>query len=236
MVVAICVATVAWAADFESLSTRAQIVCWAAVFVVGIVLGSSDARTDREAAARTRERVRAAEAELEAVLRRRVAESPESEAERARLTLSDLWSVTHRRLDHYHGIALAQAAKSFQNAQFAMVVGFLLLVGFAAVGLTVGTTAGGIVTGTLGVTAAALAGYVSRTFVRSQETAASHLRAYFDQPLEFSRYLAAERLIADANLSEERRAEILTTLVAAMISGNPAATMPEEEIRNQSSS
>jgi hypothetical protein len=24
-----------------------------------------------------------------------------------------------------------------------------------------------------------------------------HLRAYFDQPLEFSKYLAAERLIAD---------------------------------------
>ncbi|WP_406105592.1 hypothetical protein OG698_25245 [Streptomyces sp. NBC_01003] len=35
------------------------------------------------------------------------------------------------------------------------------------------------------------------TFVRPQETAAGHLRAYFDQPLELSHYLAAERLVAD---------------------------------------
>ncbi|MER5222033.1 MULTISPECIES: hypothetical protein [Streptomyces] len=44
--------------------------------------------------------------------------------------------------------------------------------------------------------------------MKSQETAAEHLRAYFDQPLEFSRYLAAERLIADARLETEQRAEI----------------------------
>jgi hypothetical protein len=32
--------------------------------------------------------------------------------------------------------------------------------------------------------------------VRSQESAASHLGADFEQPLKFSKYLAAERLLA----------------------------------------
>lgn len=33
-------------------------------------------------------------------------------------------------------------------------------------------------------------------FARSQEAAATHLRPYVDQPLEFSEYPAAERLVA----------------------------------------
>ncbi|MFI1361729.1 hypothetical protein [Streptomyces griseochromogenes] len=136
-----------------------------------------------------------------------------------RLTLPELWAVTHRRLDLYHEIALGQAARSFRNAQFAMVLGFVLLAAFVAVALRAGTTAGSVVAGGLGAVAAGLAGYVSRTFIRSQEAAAGHLRAYFHQPLEFSRYLAAERLVADAPLSEERRAEVLGALVAAMVSG-----------------
>jgi hypothetical protein len=137
----------------------------------------------------------------------------------ARLTLSELWAVTHRRLDLYHEIALGQASRLFRNAQLAMVLGFVLLVGFVLVALRASTTAGSVVAGGLGAVAAGLAGYVSRTFVRSQEASAEHLRAYFDQPLEFSRYLAAERLVADAGLSDERRAEVLTALVEAMVAG-----------------
>lgn len=136
-----------------------------------------------------------------------------------RLALPELWAVTHRRLDHYHGIALGQARQSFRNAQIAMMIGFALLAAFTAIALTASTTAGSVVAGGLGAASAALAGYVSRTFIKSQETAAGHLRAYFDQPLEFSRYLAAERLVADANLSEERRSEVVSLLVQAMIAG-----------------
>ncbi|MGR4854710.1 hypothetical protein [Streptomyces sp. LARHCF252] len=135
------------------------------------------------------------------------------------LALPELWAVTHGRLDLYHAIATGQASRSFRNAQIAMVLGFALLIAFVIVALRASTTAGAIVAGGLGAVAAALAGYVSRTFVRSQETAASHLRAYFDQPLEFSRYLAAERLVADANLTDEQRAEVVTALAQAMIAG-----------------
>ncbi|MFD1922708.1 hypothetical protein [Streptomyces beijiangensis] len=134
-----------------------------------------------------------------------------------RLTLSHLWAVNHGRLDLYHEIALGQASRSFRNAQAAMVLGFVLLVAFVIVALRADTTAGSVVAGGLGAVAAGLAAYVSRTFIRSQETAAGHLRAYFDQPLEFSRYLAAERLIADSGLSEEQRATALTVLVEVMV-------------------
>lgn len=57
---------------------------------------------------------------------------------------------------------------------------------------------------------------MTNVFVRSQEMAAGHLRAYFDQPLEFSRYLAAEWLVAEAELSGEQRAAIVAELVRAM--------------------
>ncbi|MFF4144678.1 hypothetical protein ACFY0A_25535 [Streptomyces sp. NPDC001698] len=148
------------------------------------------------------------------------------EDSQATLTLLQLWKVTHRRLDHYHGIALGQAKQSFRNAQIVMGFGFALLISFVVIALNASTAAGSIVAGGLGTVAAALAGYVSRTFVKSQEAAAGHLRAYFDQPLEISRYLAAERLLADAGLSEEKRAEILGTLVQAMVVG-PGRSAPE---------
>ncbi|MFJ1695697.1 hypothetical protein ACIOHC_11185 [Streptomyces sp. NPDC088252] len=148
--------------------------------------------------------------------------------------MAELWAATHARLELYHKIATGQAKQSFRNAQVAMVMGFVLLVAFVIVALKASTTAGSIVAGGLGAVSAALAGYVSRTFVRSQEAAASHLRSYFDQPLELSRFLAAERLIADGKLSDEQRAEILMALVQAMVAGPPqppaadAASVPSQ--------
>ncbi|MFJ4785832.1 hypothetical protein [Streptomyces sp. NPDC088794] len=194
----------------------------------------------------TRARVREAERELEDALRGRAvpisgdssgdtdedAEGvPEAqvkkvpEDEQSRLRLAVLWEVTHRRLDLYHEIAQDQATQSFRNAQIAMGLGFTLLVGFVAIALNASTTAGSVVAGGLGAVSAALTGYISRTFIRSQEAAAGHLRAYFDQPLEFSRYLAVERLLTDARLTDQQRADALSLLVQAMIAG-PAAQVP----------
>ncbi|MER6694778.1 TRADD-N-associated membrane domain-containing protein [Streptomyces minutiscleroticus] len=149
------------------------------------------------------------------------------------LALASLWKVTHRRLDYYHGIATNQAKRSFLSAQVAMGVGFLLLVAFVLVALNASTTAGAIVAGGLGAVSATLAGFVSRTFVRSQETAAEHLKAYFDQPLEFSRYLAAERLIADSHLSDEQRAEVVMALVQAIAAGPDREVPASAEAQQQ---
>lgn len=214
-------------------------------FTIGFVVRPAFSR-EIPSQTETRARVREAEQSLEEALRGSAAgsdsdvatEAPStpqdpdiSDDNQARLTLSELWAVTHRRLDHYHGIALGQATRSFRNAQVAMGLGFALLVAFVIVALNASTTAGSVVAGGLGAVSAALAGYVSRTFIRSQEAAAGHLRAYFDQPLEFSRYLGAERLMADARLGEEKRAEILSLLVQTMIAGpaGPALTSSVEE-------
>ncbi|MEV6436803.1 hypothetical protein ACIOKA_20505 [Streptomyces anulatus] len=68
-----------------------------------------------------------------------------------------------------------------------MIAGFVLLILFAGIAVRASTTAMAIVAGGLGAVSAALAGYVAKTFIRSQEAAAMHLRSYFDQPLELSR-------------------------------------------------
>ncbi|WP_369260450.1 hypothetical protein [Streptomyces sp. R35] len=181
-----------------------------------------------------RVRLRTAEDRLEEALRRpapRQSPEPEAEAEpdggqppEQDLALPALWSVTNARLALYHRIATGQASASFRNAQTAMWTGFVLLGAFTAAAAFARNTTASIVAGALGVTSAGLAGYVSRTFVRSQESAAGHLRAYFDQPLEFSRYLAAERLIAEAELTSEQRAEILGSLVRAIVAPEGSAS------------
>ncbi|WP_143054237.1 hypothetical protein [Streptomyces sp. KS_5] len=212
---------------------------------------SATANQEADRLAASRQRVRAAESDLESALRipdqgvsttedetdTAVGEQPQTQTPtmpdvalgavlQTRLALPELWAVTHSRLDLYHDIATGQAKRSFRNAQYAMAVGFALLVIFAGIALSASTTAGSVVAGGLGAVSAALAGYVSRTFVKSQEAAAAHLRAYFDQPLEFSRYLAAERIIRDSNLSQEQEAEVLAALVQAMASGPPTPLMP----------
>jgi hypothetical protein len=133
------------------------------------------------------------------------------------LTLAALWDITHSRMSEYHIIVTGQARSSFRAAQVAMVIGFAMLVGFAVVAAEAKTTAAAVSAGGLGAVGAAFAAYIGKTFIRSQESAASHLRAYFDQPLELSRYLAAERLLADAaDLTAEQRAAIVSSLVQSI--------------------
>lgn len=56
----------------------------------------------------------------------------------------------------------------------------------------------------VGVGGGGMSAYVSATFIRSQEAASAQMRAYFSQPLDYSRTLAAERLIADLPGGPER--------------------------------
>ncbi|WP_254870835.1 hypothetical protein [Streptomyces sp. KAI-26] len=172
------------------------------------------------------ERLTLAEAALAAALRPRES-TGEPYPARQLLGLPELWEATHARLDLYHQIATGQAKTSFRNAQVAMGAGFFLLVVFAGITLWASTTAVAIVAGGLGAVSAALAGYVAKTFIRSQEAAATHLRSYFDQPLELSRYLAAERLVADGDLTQEQRGEILSALVQAMVAGPQPPAPPQ---------
>ncbi|AZM50002.1 hypothetical protein DMB38_33215 [Streptomyces sp. WAC 06738] len=153
-------------------------------------------------------------------------------AEPDALVLADLWTVTHARLDKYHGIAQTQARHAFRNAQVAMGIGFGMLVGFTVLALIADSTATSIVAGVLGASSAALAGFIGRTFVRSQESTVETLRAYFTQPLEFSRYLAAERLVDGADLTREQRAEILGAIAQAIVAQPGAPPQDPQQPQN----
>ncbi|MFI6909765.1 hypothetical protein ACIBKY_51480 [Nonomuraea sp. NPDC050394] len=195
-------------ADFTAIVVFIIGVVALGVFLVVVFVLVEQVR-ERRRAERSVRLLRAAEASL---------------AREEALSLRTLWDVTHKRLDYYHEIATSQARRSFRNAQFAMVTGFLLLAVFAYLAITATTTSTAIVTGALGATAAAFGAYVGRTFVRSQESTASHLRAYFNQPLEFSRYLATERFYTAAlkELPDEHRAELAGQVLRAMMTP-PAA-------------
>ncbi|MFE9416976.1 hypothetical protein ACFYMX_15180 [Streptomyces griseofuscus] len=215
---------------FSPLNVGESILAgFAAPVLGGWVLHLVDRLTAIEISPQSRARVREAERELEDALRQtpagieaesdaNLAPHPSTAPSHVPLGLPELWKVTHTRLDHYHETALGQARRSFRSAQLAMWVGFVLLVAFVLLAVKASTTAGSAAAGGLGAVSAALAGYVSRTFVKSQEAAAGHLRAYFDQPLALSRYLAAERLLRDSGLGEEKRSEVLGALVLAMAS------------------
>ncbi|MFC7218193.1 hypothetical protein ACFQLX_08435 [Streptomyces polyrhachis] len=188
----------------------------AAVVVLALRAWMDDSYSDSPVIEEGRERVRVAQRNLENVL----------EGEDRALALGRLWHLTHERLSLYHDIATGQARKSFMSAQRAMTAGFVLLVVFVVAAALADSVAVAAVAGGLGAVAAALAAFVSKTFVKSQETAAEHLRAYFNQPLEFSRYLAAERLLNDPRLSDEKRAEVIGT-IAEIIANGPQGPLAE---------
>jgi hypothetical protein len=145
------------------------------------------------------------------------------------LELSKLWTLTHRRLDLYHQIVTGQARRSFGAAQISMAIGFVVLIVFCVLVIKAPTSAASVTVGGLGAVGAAIAAYIGRTFIRSHEVAASHLREYFDQPSELSHYLLAERLLADAqDLAPDQRDATLSSLVLAIARAGRENAKPEE--------
>lgn len=108
---------------------------------------------------------------------------------------SELWSLTQRRIDHYHHLATSQSAIAFRTGQTVMGLGFavVLALGVAAALAPNGTAA--IAASVIAVAGAALSAFVSATFLRSQAEASAQLREFFMQPVEFTRMLGAERLL-----------------------------------------
>lgn len=115
------------------------------------------------------------------------------------LGIDALWGLTQARLDFYHRLATTQSTLSFNTALAAMAAGYALLFAAAVAATFARSTAGTLVAGALGVIGAGLSGFIASTFLRLQETSVAQLRSYFVQPVEFLRFLAAERLGRDLN-------------------------------------
>jgi hypothetical protein len=136
----------------------------------------------------------------------------------ASLELRDLWILNQKRLDLYHQIATNQAKSSFRWAQFAAIVGFLILVGAAITVWFSDSNTTAITTGTIGVFGGSLGAFIGNTFMNVQRGAADQLRQYFNHPLELSKILIAERLLE--GLPPEQRMETAKHLVQAVVAGN----------------
>jgi hypothetical protein len=148
------------------------------------------------------------------------------EAERQETTLATLWTQTEKHLDYYHTVLITQARQSFRNTQLAMCIGFMLPVAAGILALTNSNSTKSLASASLGVMGSASALYLGRTFIRSQDAAASHLRGYFNHPRQLSRFLVAERLIE--KLGEGERDAALNQLIKSVIesSHDAAAEAP----------
>jgi hypothetical protein len=126
-----------------------------------------------------------------------------------------LWVATQTRLNYYHEIATSQSQRSFAYGQIAAGTGLLVVLVCTVLAIVADSAAGAVAAGVLGGAAAAMSGYIGSTFLRTQDLAAAQLRDYFGQPLEFSRFLSAERLLSDIK-DEARREEATVTLIQAI--------------------
>jgi hypothetical protein len=140
-------------------------------------------------------------------------------------SLTDLWRATQKRLEYYHDLATTQAARSFASAQRAMWAGFVIVLSASVIAVAVSTTTtSSVIVGLLGAAGGMQAAYIARTFLRAQESASAHLRSYFRQPLEFSRFLAAERLVAD--LEEQARSAALVVIAQSIVTAGADVDSP----------
>ena len=138
----------------------------------------------------------------------------ESQLAAAGTDFDSLWAITQKRIDVYHEIATQQARNSFRSAQIAAYVGFAFLIAVAAfAGLTKSGT-GAIAAAVVGVAGAGMSAYIGSTFMKAQASSSEQLGAYFLQPVEFARALAAERLLEKVEQGE--RAKVVERIVQSM--------------------
>jgi hypothetical protein len=138
-----------------------------------------------------------------------------------------LWSATQKRLDLYHQIATNQSQRSFLYGQIAAGAGFVVIIVAALIAGLSKSTGASVAAAVSGVAGGGLAAYIGKTFIKSQEAATAQLRAYFNQPLEFSRYLEAERLLALINDKSQHTSSVNS--IIASITNSPIVTAPAED-------
>lgn len=146
------------------------------------------------------------------------------------LALGTIWAATQKRIDHYHQVATTQAEDSFAIGKWAMIVGFVavITIGVAVAFADNATTA--IAAGIVGVSGAAMSGYIGATFLRAQAQAQAQLSQFFLQPVEFARLLGAERLLD--RLAEEDRPLAVQQIIKSMA---PSLSDAMTEVDNRAS-
>jgi hypothetical protein len=144
----------------------------------------------------------------------------ESEVTGGATDFGTLWAATQKRLDYYHQIATTQAERSFMYGQVAAAAGFGVIALSAIIAGFSRSIAASIAAAVTGVSGGGLGAYIGSTFMKSQDAASAQLRAYFSQPLEFSKYLAAERLLTF--IGEDNRLPAVNNMISSIMNVPPA--------------
>lgn len=150
-------------------------------------------------------------------------ERPTPTERQSELALEGLWRKNQRLLLVYHEIAANQATSGYNAARRAAAVGMVLMGGTIAAALFAPNSTASIVAGVVGTSGTAMTGYVASTYVRLQQGTSDQLRSYFDNPVEMSRILAAERLVAQLSTEEAKDAGLMAIVEAL---ANPAHSQP----------
>ena len=131
-----------------------------------------------------------------------------------------LWIVTQKRLDYYHRIATTQAEQSFLYGQIAAGAGFVIVLVSVVVAAFAHSAVASISSVVSGLSGGGLGAFIGATFMKSQDTASVQLREYFRQPLDFSKYLAAERLLEQLDSSD--RPAAIRRMIEAIVGAAPS--------------
>lgn len=145
-----------------------------------------------------------------------------------RLDLPGLWAVNQERIEYYHRIALAQAENSYKMGQLAGLAGFIAVVALGVLAAFADNGTASIAAAAVGVAGAAMSGYIGVTFMKIQAESSAQFRQFFQQPVEFSRLLGAERLVE--TLEPEHRSDAVKQIVLALMTspnsaGNDSRTL-----------
>ncbi len=128
----------------------------------------------------------------------------------------NLLRLNRKEMEEYQIIARGQAKTSFMVSNLAMAAGLtLIIVGIliTVLGRDLGTK---VTAASLSAIAAALASFISRTFIQSRNASLDQLNYYFNQPLITSYLLQAERIAREA--PEAERSRLMAAVVAQSLS------------------
>jgi hypothetical protein len=111
------------------------------------------------------------------------------------LTLPTLIRLNRAEMAEYHAIVKAQAQRAFRHSQASMIAGLvILLAGAVTVVVPEVPNQAKYAVAALTALGTAIAGFITRTFLRSHEMGVSQLNRFFRQPLVSSYLLTAERV------------------------------------------
>ncbi|WP_263447302.1 hypothetical protein [Streptomyces olivaceus] len=149
--------------------------------------------------------------------------------------LVTLMELNQDQIKTYHDIVTEQAEKSFKSARNAMTAGLLLLVAAAAGGVKVPVEEIRWFIGALAMFSTMFSAYLSRTYLMLYRESISQLNRYFDQPVQNSYYLTAERLAAglEGESAQSVRKQIMDQVLetSTRIGGRPVTQQEPVEMK-----